>query len=767
MPDYDFKSLSHHDFELLVASVLNREWGVHLEAFKSGRDRGIDLRYSKPNARYGEIVQCKHYAISGYAALLRSLKAELPKVRKLKPARYAVATSVSLTAKQKDDIKDLFEPFILTTGDIYGRIDLNLMLARHPEVEKENFKLWLTSTAVMERVLHSAEHCQTEFEVEKIISKLPLYVQSKAYLRATEILNLSNVVVISGAPGIGKSTLAEMLVYSFIDSGFEPIVIKSKLTEGRKRFKNTIPQIVYYDDFLGRTFYRDASGYHLKNEDSSLVDFIEQVQRSKNSKFVLTTREHILSNAIIGSEKLRHSPLIDHKCVLTLQDYSSFERAKILYNHIYFSKMPLAYKDKLLEHNFYLEILKHRNFNPRLIEWLSSYQRVKNITSDNYKTFVRGILDDPHEIWRDAFFSQISHSARSLLLFIYSMGGRAHILQCEFGWQLIHEHRSKKYNFEMPDEGISSALKEIEGSFVKIQSNNIDFINPSVIDFFHTLVLQSKNLLEDVIRSASYFAQIFYLWTVGSSDIGYPLRDVIKKNQAILLDAIKNTVRPQEDLESEYGYTTVRPVDTDAEVKMYGLITISNETQNIQIWNITKGYFNQLITSWNIGEVEYQNTASILRKIENITTGIIHNDKSLYQSLRNEFFARAQQCEDYGNFIQLEEYIEDANPPATVEENDVFNVAFMKYVSCRFSADLGALYRDGDSLNDLHEFLERMMQKRGFPIEEQLKSANDALMEYDLHQERSAEDYYDRWKEDRSDGNPDENSVEHLFQSLK
>ncbi len=46
MARYDFKSLSPQDFEELTRDLLQAEWGVALEAFKTGRDRGIDLRYS-------------------------------------------------------------------------------------------------------------------------------------------------------------------------------------------------------------------------------------------------------------------------------------------------------------------------------------------------------------------------------------------------------------------------------------------------------------------------------------------------------------------------------------------------------------------------------------------------------------------------------------------------------------------------------------------------------------------------------------------------
>jgi hypothetical protein len=96
---YDFTSLSSQDFEELVRDLLQAEWKVALEAFKSGRDKGIDLRYS-PAHGGRTIIQCKHYVRSGFNKLLADLTmGERPKIELLRPARYVVATSVALSAK--------------------------------------------------------------------------------------------------------------------------------------------------------------------------------------------------------------------------------------------------------------------------------------------------------------------------------------------------------------------------------------------------------------------------------------------------------------------------------------------------------------------------------------------------------------------------------------------------------------------------------------------------------------------------------------------
>src|SRR4051812_8573220 len=108
---YDFVNLSPFDFEELVRDLLQVDLGVVLESFARGRDSGIDLRCA-PSDGSSLVVQCKKYEPSSFAALLRDLvKVELPKVRRLAPHRYVVATSVRMTPARKQQIQDALTPF--------------------------------------------------------------------------------------------------------------------------------------------------------------------------------------------------------------------------------------------------------------------------------------------------------------------------------------------------------------------------------------------------------------------------------------------------------------------------------------------------------------------------------------------------------------------------------------------------------------------------------------------------------------------------------
>ncbi len=176
MPDYNFQTLSPIDFENLVRDLLQSELSIRLESFKAGKDQGIDLRYSKANG-LSLIVQAKHYAGTGFSGLLAHLKSkEMPKIDELRPDRYLLATSVPLSPANKDEIKEALFPHIKELYDIYGKDDLNNLIGLFPTVERQHFKLWLSSTTVLEEVLHGRIINQTRITLEEIADKARLTI---------------------------------------------------------------------------------------------------------------------------------------------------------------------------------------------------------------------------------------------------------------------------------------------------------------------------------------------------------------------------------------------------------------------------------------------------------------------------------------------------------------------------------------------------------------------------------------------------------------
>lgn len=511
MLNYDFKMLSDYEFELLSMDLLMKELKCNLENFEKGKDQGIDLRYSR-NSENTIIVQCKHYANSKYSDLKNSIKNELPKIKRLKPKRYILVTSMGLTPRRKEEIFKLLDNNCKELGDIYDRNSINMLLSKYPEIEQSNYKLWLTSVNVMQKILNNGAYNKNIIAIENIKYKFSIYVQNKSYLKAKEMLKKQNVCIISGNPGVGKTTLASMLAVEYIDTGYELINITQNISEGYNLLQEGKQQIFIFDDFLGQT------GLDIKlnkNEDSDIIKFIEYISKSKNKKFILTTRGYILNQAQEKYEELARYDFKLNEVTIELDDYSLYDKSRILYNHLYFKEIDKRYILNLLDNNI-INIIKHSNYNPRLVENIIEHFLPKDPNKFYYE-FMQN-LDNPKRIWEIAYNNHLTYYSQNLVLilvtFAYSVGKD----KLKMAFNTYNEKKCIKLHLPINFLNFKNALKELNDSFISINESPfilkgtenivVKYNNPSIKDFIENFIIENEDEFKMICESCIFFEQI-------------------------------------------------------------------------------------------------------------------------------------------------------------------------------------------------------------------------------------------------------------------
>lgn len=514
MPNYDFQTLNDKDFEELTRDLINKKLGLELQNFKRGKDGGIDLRYSTDNNSNKIIVQVKHFYLSGYKALLTALKEEVQKVKLLNPDRYIISTSIPLSPDNQKIIKNLFDPFIKTENDIIGNETLNAWLIEFPEIEKAHFKLWMSSVAVIENILKSAIIGRSIFHSEEIKSKISLYVPTRNLDLAFEILSTKKALIISGEPGIGKSTLAEILCLKLMSEGYGLYKIESvKEAEEIFSFSPDEKQLFYFDDFLGAIYIElTLAG---DKTDSQLNSLIRRIRKVPNKLLIFTTRTVILNQAFSLYEKFKIAYSEKENIEIKVTDYSLYDKALILYNHLYFRGLNEDFLKIFYEQELYFQIVKHPNYNPRIIDFISDVNKIEVFTKNEYRKFIIETLQNPATIWDQSFHKQINSEQRFLLLTLFSYKesiAEEEELQETFNHRM--EYEIKVNGHQRSANSYLNSIKILLNGFIIRRTypdvlrkfkTIISFINPSLSDFFVHYLANSE---EERIRMLSSFIYI-------------------------------------------------------------------------------------------------------------------------------------------------------------------------------------------------------------------------------------------------------------------
>lgn len=661
---YNLEVLNSREFEDLAKDLLDSELGVNFEIFKDGQDGGIDLRYSKDD-KHGIIVQVKHYIKSKFSDLKESLKQEKNNLDKLthKPKRYIVFTSCELNAKQADEIQQLLYPYVQNTGDIYGRDMVENLIANNHLIERKFFKLWLTSTNIMEQIIHNASINGAEFMEEKIKKRAKFYVQTNHLKLASQFLSENKLLIITGEPGVGKTTLAYMLVYELLGEGFELLYSDRNLRDVEHLIakKTNKKQVILIDDFLGANL-NDI--YNPINPEKSIVNIVENIRLSLNKYLIFTSRTTLLSEANIyyeDFERKRISEVLSYE--LKVYAYSKLEKAKILYNHLFHFDLSDKFKLFFFEKNNYYRIIEHPNYYPRLIEYLTNEINYRYVEWTSIEHYVFSHLEKPSLIWQKAFENQLTRIDQLLIETLFTFGDPGvdiERLEIAFGERVAVEiENGGKIKDINP---FNNCIKKLQEGFIKVVRNTvastviISFINPSLTDFMLGYLRTNSKERRHVWKANIYIEQ--YENRFGDEQRGYLTYKNHERDEylQIFLNKIDILSSVKDDKMLSFQillFMWLNFTDSDIENSQ---CKISELIRNICVneENINTSYFSMIIS--NIGDYEFKETIDcVTENWDAILSLLLLNADDAYDlekivelnSLYNKSFFEYLVVEDY------------------------------------------------------------------------------------------------------------------------
>jgi hypothetical protein len=276
-------------------------------------------------------------------------------------------------------------------------------------------------------------------------------------------------------------------------------------------YKSGRKQVFLYDDFLGQT---DLSERRAK--DSSVIRLMDRVARNPDKRLVMTTRSQILQQARLISEPIAHADLRVVEFVIKIAEYGAIQRARILYNHLYFSTLSREVVREYVENSSYWTVVRHKNFSPRILELVI---KRPHASADELARTLNHTLDHPLDLWRIVFNNGLSDLAQRLTLTLASFpvyGANSRDLK-----DLVKKEAK-------PTE-YTSALRVLEGTFVSLEKGGdgvtmIAYANPSVRDFTLAFLDEEPDYLMAIIWDAMHLAQVGTLLVYAVSELDGKLR---------------------------------------------------------------------------------------------------------------------------------------------------------------------------------------------------------------------------------------------------
>lgn len=323
------------------------------------------------------------------------------------------------------------------------------------------------------------------------------------YLAAVDTLEKENAVVLTGDPGVGKSTTAEMLLLTSWHDGWSVIDVTANIEEAWKLLRTSgRKQVFFYDDFLGQADIAELG----KNEGASIGSFLDTIQRGDGSRrLVMTTREQVLAQARHGvDDRLRRLPIDSVRVQVMIGEMTRVQRAHLLFNHMHFALIDRSGRRQASTDKRFLKVIDHPNFSPRIIE--SSTLRSAFTSLDELYVRLLSALDRPSEIWAGSYNALSPTAVLILMQLACSPHGSLPLADLHAA-AAAPDHRTW-----------TNTLRVLEGTWVRLSTTSTtpsaSLFDGSRRDFLVGLLDESA-AVHDAIEHAYSADQIAYLARLG------------------------------------------------------------------------------------------------------------------------------------------------------------------------------------------------------------------------------------------------------------
>jgi hypothetical protein len=507
---FNYNNLSDIEFEELCKDIMERKLSMKLRIYTSGRDRGIDLSdYKIPHQT---IIQIKHYMNSTYSSLKTSLNKEVEKVIELNPKNYYICVSKALTAANTEEIYEMFDEYMHSISNIIDLKEINSILKdeNNLDILRKHYKLWLHSTGILSEIYNQNIFIDCEALLSNIDTEKNYFVQTNIYDTCFKRLMRDRIIFVTGAPGVGKTITSKMLLLECASQGYKvKYTTNANLTDVKRSLSTdrSAKEVILLDDCLGQHYFKMN-----ESKESEILSLINYVQMNPNKKLIMNSRITIFNEA--RGRSIEFNKFFYRRTnlnyLIDMSKMHQIDKAKIFYSHLYFNNIPVSHFKELRKDKRYKTIVEHKNYTPRIIEFISEPHVFKEINATEYYPYIMHSLNTPDSLWKDEFDYKLNSIDRIFMYILYSLTET--IIPVKIMKECFEERLLLEVNLDTTINNFDSIVSRLNNSMITFfdaeGEQNIGVSNPSVNDFLKPRFESNNNEKNKIRKSLVYFEQL-------------------------------------------------------------------------------------------------------------------------------------------------------------------------------------------------------------------------------------------------------------------
>lgn len=583
---YNLDSLGWMQFESLIQVLLKAELGIGAELWGGSADHGKDaycateLNFpAKHTTNPGPFVfQAKFIAGANAtganfdSSLISAVKKEIALIQnrleegKWKaPKHYIFLTNAPVTVGNRTDVAALLEAelkecVVTVQGatDICALLDVNIPVAR-------SFPQILSLRNLFE-ILHQVVRNDIVQRSDAVIKQAEalsgVFVPSKAYFEAWDVLDKHSFVVLEGPPEMGKTAIAWIIAAVMLSRKWQAIDC-DKPSDFFAAYLDDAEQVFIADDAFGETEYDVNRGSEWGRQLHKVIPKL-----NKRHWLIWTSRMHILQHAL--HEMSLQGPAAkfpDQKEILVKANkLDTSEKALMLYRHARASEMTEDAKKIVRAHAE--AIVENKHFTPERIrrfvkEALPELLEQSNneFTEEQWADAIEEAIENPTERMRKAY-RKLDPVHQTVLIAMLDCERSPEINELEKSFcRLLESRRPIKEEIELLQEGFLQPSIPHTAYWKAAQfqvPNGVDWIHPSYRDLVIEELERDSQTSEHFLEHCSWIG-ISLALSLAGGDKGarrYPLLrtdkswEILRKRLVELLQNETSSYRLREILDA-------------------------------------------------------------------------------------------------------------------------------------------------------------------------------------------------------------------------